>query len=68
MSEQEDITDYIIRGERASTGLRAAGEQISDNLVIAMLLKGLPESFRPFVVVHTQLDKVKTLTEFKAQL
>ena len=68
MMEHEDITDYIIRGERAATGLRTAGEQISDNLIIAMLLKGLPESFKPFVVVHTQLDKVKTLAEFKSSL
>ena len=68
MNDHEDITDYLIRGERAATGLRSAGEQISDNLVIAMLLKGLPESFKPFVVVHTQLDKVNTLSEFKAQL
>lgn len=62
MSDLEDITNYIIKGERASTGLHAG------NQVIAMLLKGLPKSFRPFVVVHTQLDKVKTLTEFKSQL
>ncbi|XP_067949474.1 uncharacterized protein [Watersipora subatra] len=68
MQDHEDITDYIIRAERASTGLRTAGEQITDNLIIAMLLKGLPESFKPFVVVHTQLDKVKTLSEFKASL
>ena len=60
MNDLEDITDYLIRGERAATGLRSAGEQISDNLVIAMLLKGLPESFKPFVVVHTQLDKVRS--------
>ena len=68
MQDHEHITDYIIRAERASTGLRTAGEQITDNLIIAMLLKGLPESFKPFVVVHTQLDKVKTLSEFKASL
>ena len=68
MTTQEDITDYMIRAERSATGLRAAGEQITDNLIIAMILKGLPESYKPFVVVHTQLDKCKTLTEFKAAL
>ena len=68
MACEEDVTDYIIRAERASTGLRSAGETITDNLVIAMILKGLPEAFKPFVVVHTQLDKYKTLTEFKAAL
>jgi hypothetical protein len=64
----EEITDYIIRAERAATGLNSAGEQISDNLIIAMLLKGLPEEYKPFVVVHMQLDKQKTLIEFKAAL
>ena len=33
-----------------------------------MLFKGLPEAYKPFVVVHTQLDKHKTLVEFKAAL
>ena len=45
-----------------------AGENITDNLVIAMILKGLPESYKSLVVVHTQLDKYKTLSEFKAAL
>ena len=68
MSDHESITDYIIRAERAATGLKSAGENITDNLVIAMLLKGLPELYKPFIVVHTQLDKYKTLVDFKAAL
>ena len=67
-SKEEDITDYILRAERAATGLRSAGERITDNLIIAMLLKGLSDEYKPFIVVHTQLDKVKTFTEFKAAL
>lgn len=68
LTEDEDIVDYIIRAENTTTGLRTAGEKITDNLVIAMLLKGLPDSYTPFIVVHTQLDKCKTLAEFKASL
>ena len=68
MVVDEDVTDYIIRAERAATGLNAAGETITDNLVIAMILKGLPEDYKPFVVVHTQMETAKTLTEFKAAL
>ncbi len=64
MALEEDITDYIIKAERAATGLRLAGEAVTDNLVIPMILKGLPDSYKPFVVVHTQLDKYKTLSEF----
>ena len=68
MAVNEDVTDYMIRAERAATGLRSAGETISDNLIIAMLLKGLPEAYKSFVVIHTQLDQVRELTEFKAAL
>ena len=68
MQPTEDITDYVIRADTASTGLRAAGEELSDNLIIAMLLKGLPSSYDSFVTVHTQLDKQKSLTRFKADL
>ena len=68
MTEEKDTTDFVIRAERATNGLRSAGETISDNLVIAMLLKGLPKAYKPFVVVHTQLDKYKTLVQFKAAL
>ena len=38
MAAEDDITDYIIRAERAATGLRMAGENITDNLVNAMIL------------------------------
>jgi len=59
MGIDEDVTDYIIRAERAATGSNAAGETITDNLVVAMLLKGLPEEYKPFVVVHTQMETAK---------
>ena len=49
-------------------GLRNAGEVVTDSLLIAMLLKGLPGSYRPFVVVITQGDKVQTFQEFKVAL
>ena len=68
MIEEEDSTDFVIRAERAAIGLHSASKTISNNLVIAMLLKGLPEAYKPLVVVHTQLDKYKTLDEFKAAL
>ena len=66
MAIEEDTTDYLIRAERAPTALRKAGETISGNLVIAMISKSLLQLFKPFVVVHTQLDKYKILSEFKA--
>lgn len=50
----ETITDYIIQGEKAATALRNAREAISNGLIIAMILKGLPEPCKPLVVHMTQ--------------
>ena len=68
MGIDEDTMDYLICVKRAATGLRKSVETITDNLVIAIILKSIPGSFKPFVVVHTQLDKYKTLSAFKAAL
>ena len=72
------ISDFVSRAERAThylanvspvvSGLHSAGKTICENLVNAMLLKGLQEAYKPLVVVHTQLGKYKTLDEFKAAL
>jgi len=46
----ESVTDYVIRAETAAAALKNAKENVSDSLLIAMVLKGLPESYKPFVV------------------
>ena len=58
--ESESIRDDIIRTENISNALKEAGEVISDGLLIAVVLKGLPPNFKPFTRVITQ--KTKTLT------
>ena len=67
-SANETVTDYVIRAETTAAALRNAEENVSDSLLIAMALKGLPESYKPFVVVVTQSDKQQTFIEFKEAL
>lgn len=47
MADNESVTDYLIRAENNITALRDAGETMSDGLTIAMVLRGLPDSFKP---------------------
>lgn len=64
----ETATDYVIRAEKAVTSLRNAKEVISDGLIIAMILKGLPEAYKPFTIHTTQSSEDLTFTQFKSNL
>ena len=65
----ESATEYMIKAEKISTSLTEAGETISDSLVIAMLLKGLPPSFLAFTAVVTQSEEThKDMGKFKVAL
>ena len=69
MNTSESITDYMLRAERAATRLKAIGEVISDGLLIAMILKGLPESFKAFSIIVTQKSKSEMdFIQFKTSL
>ena len=66
--EHESVTEYVIRAETAAAQLRSAGETITDGLLVAMTLKGLPKEFHSFVTVITQDENDVTFCEFKARL
>ena len=68
MGTNETVTEYLIRAEKAITALRNAKETLSDGLIIAMILKGLPESYKLLAIHITQSTSEITLTEFKVQL
>lgn len=63
---EETVTDYIIRAE--NTSLRNAKEVISEGLIIAMILKGLPEPYKPFAIHTTQSSEELTFIQFKSKL
>lgn len=64
----ESITDYIIRAETAANALRQTGETISDSLLIAMVIKGLPKSYQSFITVTTQRETPQSFIDFKESL
>ena len=67
-AEGENVTDYLLRGETAAAQLKQAGETVSDNLIIAMILKGLPQEYKSFVTVTTQMKEKHDLASFKSAL
>ncbi|XP_061748966.1 uncharacterized protein LOC133547165 [Nerophis ophidion] len=67
-NSEETITDYIIRAEKIVTSLRNTKQVISDELSIAMVLRGLPEPYKPFVIHMTQSNDEVTFVEFKSKL
>ena len=66
--EGESTTDYILRAEKAATSLKAVDEVISDGLLVAMALKGLPSAYKTFMTVVTQRETQMTFSEFKTAL
>ena len=66
--QNESITDYLIRAETAAACLKDAGEIIQDSLLVSMLLKGLPQSYKSFTTVITQREKPISFPDFKISL
>ena len=67
-ADTETVTEYIIRAEQIITALRSAGEAPSEGLMLAMVMRGIPEKYKPFtLMVRHGLADMK-LGEFKAKL
>ena len=54
MKSDESVTNYMLRAVRAATRLKQAEEVVSDDLLVAMIMKGLPESYRSFCTIITK--------------
>ena len=48
--------------------LRSANEEVSDALLIAMVLKGVTDEYKPFIAIITQSETVDTFHKFKQAL
>lgn len=68
MKSEENVIDYMLRAETAATALKSAGEKIQDGLLVAMVLKGLPEEYGPFIAVNIQKGTEASFSEFKVAL
>ena len=67
--EDEALTDYVLLGETAAAQLKNVGETVSDNLLIAMMLKGLLADCKSFIITVTmQRREPHTLMFFKTAL
>ena len=69
LENSETVTDFLLRGETTSTRLNEAGEKVSDALLISMILKGLPDSFKSFssVILQQDIDNM-SFSKFKNAL
>ena len=65
---KETMTDYLIRAETAYSLLESCNEKVSEGLMMAMVMKGLPPEFKPFTAVILQKDDTLTFQEFKVAL
>ena len=65
----ESVTEYMIRAEKSATRLKQAEEVVSDGLLVAMMMKGLPDSYRSFCTIITRTDSEKmNFQKFKSSL
>lgn len=73
-SPGEELTQYILRAETVKAQLVKAGETIADSLLMAMIMKGLPSEFKPFVTMSINkapesfADFKKTLRVFEGTM
>ena len=69
IGSSETVTEYMLRAEKAATRLKQAKEVVSDGLLVAMILKGLPDSYKAFCTIITQSDSESlNFQKFKSSL
>jgi transposase InsO family protein len=67
MAQGETITDYLTRAEDLQMDLKEVGEEVSDSMFVAMVLKGLPHEYDAIITLLNYGEK-KTFDELKQDL
>ena len=68
LASDEHLIDYIIRAEAVAAALKTAGEEVSESMIMAMVLNGLPPTYDTFSTVVEQREKEMSFQEFKKAL
>lgn len=68
MADKETVMDYLLRAENIINSLTDAGETMSDELIIGVILGGLPDSFKALSLHANQNGDNVTITDFKRRL
>ena len=68
MYSQESMRDYLMRAEELQLNLTDVGENVSDQMLCSVVLKGLPNSFASFVTVFKFSHEAKTFADLKRDL
>ena len=68
MYSQESMRDYLMRAEELQLNLTDVGENVSDQMLCSVVLKGLPNSFANFVTVFKFSYEAKTFADLKRDL
>ena len=64
----ETMTDYIMRAEEMNMSLQEVDEQVTDQMLLSLVLKGLPNEYDSFVTVVNFTKNVKNFEEIKQDL
>ena len=69
LSLNENVTEYLVRAETCVARLKGAGATVDDSLLIAMVVKGLPDDYKSFTTYMMQQDIDQIgFSKFKAAL
>ena len=65
LNSQESMRDYLMRAEKLQLNLTDVGENVSEQMLCSVVLKGLPNSFASFVTVFKFSHVAKTFADLK---